>query len=122
MDLNGDSADLDLILHDVSIDIKSCDDARASAEPYLVSLDLWPRGNTLDEDSRRLATHDDILRDNHIVLRLLINHDSTRVEVSKGALMNGGITLQRQDTGSVGIVESITLEVTVEDLNACIWH
>ena len=122
LDLNCDPADLNLILHNVSVNIKSCDNARASAEPNLVSLDLWPRCNTLNEDSRRLATHDDILRDNHIVLRLLINHDGARVKMSKGALMDGGIALQRQDASSVGIVESITLKVTVEDLDACIWH
>ena len=41
LDLNSHSADLNLILDDVSINIQRCDDRRALAESDLVSLDLW---------------------------------------------------------------------------------
>jgi hypothetical protein len=36
--------------------------------------------------------------------------------------VNGCVTLQRQDTSRVRVVECVTLEVTVEDLDGGVWH
>ena len=61
LNFHANLADLNLVLHDVRVDIQAGHDGRAAAEADLVALNLRHRGNTLHEDTGRLTTHDDVL-------------------------------------------------------------
>lgn len=122
LDFYRDAADLDFVLDDVGIYVERCDDGRGPAEPDLVSLNLWSRGRPLDEDARSLAGHDDVLGNDDVIFRLLINHNSSRVEMGERAFVDRRITLKGQYTSCVRVLQSVTFEVTVEDLDTCVGH
>ena len=130
LNFNTDSTNLNLILYDVSINIKCCYDSWASTESNLVTLNLWSWCFTLDIDTCCLTWHYDILRDDNVVFWLLINHDGTWIKMCKRTFMDCCITLQWQNTSGIWssslivfvILKCITLEVAMENFYTCVWH
>ena len=75
--LNASLANLNLILYDIGVNIKRGDDCRAAAEPHLVALNLRNGGHALNENTRSLTAHNDVLRNDNVILRFTVHHDST---------------------------------------------
>ena len=130
LNFNTNSANLYLILHNIGIYIECCHNGRTSTKSNLVTLDLWSWCFTLNVYTSCLARHDDIFRNDHIILRLLINHNRTRTEMCKRAFMNCGVTFKGQNTRSKWtssliifiILKRVTFEVAMENLDTCIRH
>lgn len=121
LDFNSNATDLNLILHNVRINVQSDYDWWAFTESELVALNLGSWCLTLDEDSSCLATHDDILRNDDVIFRLWIYHDGSRIKVCEWALMNCCITLKWQHTSCERILQCVSLEVAMEYLKTRIW-
>ena len=121
LNFDTNSTNLDFILNDVCIDVESSCNGWAPAESNLVSLDVWSCCHTLNKNSSSLTTHYNIFRNETTVLRFQINHYGSRIEMSKRALMDHGITLDWKDTCSSGFVKCVTLKVAMEDLDTCVW-
>ena len=92
LNFNSNSTDLYFILNDVGVNIQSCSDGWASTESDFISLDMRSSSDTLNENSSCLATHYNIFRDKTTILGFQINHNSSRVEMSKRAFVNHCVT------------------------------
>jgi len=89
------STNLNFILDDISIYIKGCNNCRWPTKSNLVALNLWSWGISLDEYACCLATHDYVLWNNATIFRFTVNHNGSRIEVSKRAFMDHCITFDR---------------------------
>ena len=87
LNLNTNTTNLDLILHDISMYVTRCYNGWAAAESNLIALDLGSWGGSLNEYTCSLTTHYNIFWDNNIVFWFLVDHYSTGVEVSKRTLV-----------------------------------
>ena len=121
LNFNTNSADLYFILNDVCIHIESSSDGWAPTESNLVSLDMWPSCHSLNENSSSLTTHYNIFRNKTTILRFQIDHNSSRIEMSKRTLMDHCVTFDGKDTCSFGFIKCISLKVAVKDFNTWIW-
>lgn len=120
--LDTNTTNLNFILNDIRVNIQRSYDSWATTKPDFVTLNLRITSFTLDKDTCRLALHDDVLRDDHIVFWLHVHHDGTGVEMGEWALMNGCVTFSWQYTSCVRIILSITFEIAVEDFHAGVRH
>jgi len=120
LNFNTDATNLNLILHNICIDVFCRDDGWALTEPDLVTLNLWLRFISLNENASCLATHYYIFRYNNIIFRFCVHHNCTGIEVSKRAFMDRGITPQRQNTSGERFLKCITFKIAMENLQTCI--
>ena len=122
LNFDAHSANLNLILYNIGINIKRCDNSWTSAKSYFISLYLGHWCLALNVYTSRLAGHDNVLRDYNIILRLLVQHNGSWIKMSERAFMDCCITLKWQYASSIGVLKRITFEVGMEDLDACIGH
>lgn len=75
----------------------------------------------MDVDAIRAARHDVALFNQHQSLRQTLEHDTARLEVGKGALLNRNVSVNPQNASCVCVVYSVALQVAHVHFESRLW-
>jgi hypothetical protein len=106
----------------ISIDVEVGLDGSRSAKQQLVFDNVRPRRLALDVDAIRATRHNVALFNQHQSLRQTLEHDTARLEVGKGALLNRNVCVNPQDASCVCVVYSVAFQVAHVHFEFRLWQ